>query len=183
MIFDFNWSARLGSEEYDQDRNDVKYVVFGLYEIITRDLHFREEYYPKEVDASDVLEMEEWEKHPDVTLDSDVHQYRQLLGDWLETRAKVDKEMTIYTQAPDFIDWPPVPEFPLVPWIGDMDRTPQQFRGDLIKRGAGFPKWQRPGTCQLPLPQGKRLLATGEIADDDVGDQVETKSSSIESVG
>jgi hypothetical protein len=38
--------------------------------------------------------------------------------------------------------------------------------GEMIRRGENFLKWQRPASRQLPLPQGKRLLATGEIIDD-----------------
>lgn len=49
MIFDFNWAARIGYPHrldsyarYWDQRNDVKGVIFTLYEIITRDEHFRE---------------------------------------------------------------------------------------------------------------------------------------------
>lgn len=142
QIFDFNLSAKLGWEGdvqnngafgYDIDRNDVKFVVFTLYEIITRDLHFREEYYPNELDSSVVLEMDVWEQHAEVRLDSPVSDYRRLLEEWVNTREKVDKGINHYTQAPDAIDWPLLPEFPLVPFVGSMMRKPAQMRQDMIR--------------------------------------------------
>jgi len=42
-----------------------------------------------------------------------------------------------------------------------------QFRFILVDRGLDFLKWQRPPTRDLPLPQGRRLLATGEVVVDD----------------
>lgn len=48
MIFDFNWAARIGYPyrlnnyaQYWDQRSDVKGAIFTLYEIITRDQHFR----------------------------------------------------------------------------------------------------------------------------------------------
>jgi serine/threonine protein kinase len=48
LVFDFNFAARIGypcqeedHEQYSMDRDDVKGVVFTIYEIITRDMHFR----------------------------------------------------------------------------------------------------------------------------------------------
>ncbi|KAH6856312.1 hypothetical protein B0I37DRAFT_443000 [Chaetomium sp. MPI-CAGE-AT-0009] len=49
MLFDFNWSAQIGHyrgpffSSYWDNRDDVRAVVFAIYEIITRDFHFREE--------------------------------------------------------------------------------------------------------------------------------------------
>lgn len=49
MIFDFNWATRIGYPyrpeyyaSYWDQRDDVKGTIFTLYEIITRDGHFRE---------------------------------------------------------------------------------------------------------------------------------------------
>ncbi|KAF8846420.1 hypothetical protein BDZ45DRAFT_756235 [Acephala macrosclerotiorum] len=178
QIFDFNMAAKLGWEgdmenggtfAYDADRNDVKLTVFTIYEIITRDLHFREDYYPIKSDYSAVLEMDAWEQHSEVRLDSPMSDYRQELEEWVKTRKEAENEITHYTQAPDAIDWPPLPEFPLVPFAGNMKRRPSQRRQEMIKRGADFLKWQRPASSELPLPRGKRLLATGEVVHDDGG--------------
>jgi hypothetical protein len=178
QIFDFNSSAKLGWEGdvenngtfgYDPACNDVKLTVFTLYEIITRDLHFREDYYPIKADYSVVLEMAAWEQHVDVRLDSPVPDYRRVLEEWINTRNETDKVITHYSQAPDAINWPPLPEFLLVPFGAGLDRIPAAMRQDMIRQGVHFLKWQRPGSCELPLPPGQRLLATGEIVRDNRG--------------
>jgi hypothetical protein len=167
LVFDFNWSERLSHPDYEVDRNDVKYVTLTLYEIITRDLHFREENYPEELDSSMWRDMETWGQHAEVRLDSGILDYRQVLEHWVKSREETDKHTTLSSQLPNFIYWPPVPKFPLVPWVGSMSRRPAQMRSDLVKRGASFLKWERPGSNQLPLPSGQRLLATGEIVNED----------------
>lgn len=61
QLFDFNSGAKLGWEgdeennlefQYDADRDDVKFVIFTVYELITREFNFRQEFYPEELDHS-----------------------------------------------------------------------------------------------------------------------------------
>lgn len=87
-IFNFNSASHLGDTEgdtstryddvfyYDEDRNDVKYTILTLYEIITRDIHFRQESYPHELDVAAMLPAV-WRKHPEVHLDAPVEEYRR----------------------------------------------------------------------------------------------------------
>jgi len=128
---------------YDEARNDVKLAVFTLYEIITRDLSFREENYPEELEMSMVLEKQEWEQHPDVRLEEgvEVAEYRRVLEEWIEARKAVDAELTDYKQAPEYIDWPPLPEFPLVDCCGTMLRRRAQMRQGMVRRGEPYIKW------------------------------------------
>jgi hypothetical protein len=172
QLFDFNMAAKLGWEgdssehgndvfAFDEDRNDVKCAVFTLYEIITRDLHLREEYHPHELDISILLDLETWEQHPDTRLDADPAEYRTLLEDWLGIRRDIDKEIDHFSKAPRALEWPPLPEF----------EKAAHMRQELILQGGGeFLKWQRPGSNKLPLPKGQRLLATGEIVDNSAAD-------------
>lgn len=175
QIFDFNMAARLGWEgdtsegghgafAFDEHRNDVKLAVFTLYEVITRDLHFREEYYPHELDTSMVLGLDDWEAHPDVRLDADVAGYRRLLLSWLDERGRADGHVVHFSQLPGALDWPPLPEFPA---LYDGERRAAHMRQVMIMRGGDFLTWQRPGSRELPLPQGQRLLATGDVVEDD----------------
>lgn len=173
QIFDFNLAAKLGWEgdssehgnhafAYDEHRNDVKCAVFTLYEIITRDLHLREEYYPHELDVSILLDLDTWVKHPDVRLDADPSDYRRILEDWLVTRRDTDKKIDYFTKAPNALDWPPLPEF----------ESAARMRQVLILQGGGeYLNWQRPGSKMFPLPKGQRLLATGEVVDDNAQDE------------
>ncbi|KAK0716517.1 hypothetical protein B0T21DRAFT_296186 [Apiosordaria backusii] len=173
-VFDFNMGAKLGWEGdkdhldmfgYDEDRNDVKLAVFTLYEIITRDISFREENELEDLDIAMVLDQDEWEKHPDVCLEEGVavSEYRRVLEEWVSARKKTENEITYYKQAPEFIDWPGLPEFPLAEFVGSVTRRASQMRSEMIRRGEPFIKWQRPPTAHLPLPEGQRLLATGEV--------------------
>lgn len=173
-LFDFNLASKLGWEgdaqhrrafAYEPARNDVKSAIFTLYEAITRDMHFREENYPESLDASMVAGIERWEKHADVRLDADVAEYRRVLERWVTARERADAEVTHWTRVSRPITWPPLPELPLVPWVGSMMRRSSQMRQEMVRRGADFLRWQRPPSCELPPPEGSYLLATGQIVD------------------
>jgi hypothetical protein len=150
-IFDFNLGAKLGwggdtdyrgAYGYDKHRNDVKFAVFTLYEVITRDLSFREK-DPHELEASMVLEMKDWEKHPDVRLERGVKvsEYRRVLENWVNTRRQIDAELQDYKQAPESIDWPPLPQFPVVSDMGLMMRSPSRMRQVMFGLGEPFITW------------------------------------------
>ncbi|KAK3295269.1 uncharacterized protein B0H64DRAFT_394744 [Chaetomium fimeti] len=173
-IFDFNLGAKLGWEggknhrgafRYDEHRNDVKLAIFTLYEIITRDLSFREENHPHELDSSTILEMD-WKQHPEVRLEEGVEvlEYRRVLEDWAKSRGTSD--IQDYKQAPESIDWPPLPQFPLLGVGWAKSREAAQMRQSMVRWGEPFLKWERPPTSHLPLPAGQRLLATGEVVGD-----------------
>lgn len=150
---------------YDEDRSDVKLAVFAVYEIITSDISYREENELEDLYVAQVLDQEEWEQHPDVQLEEGVpvSEYRRVLMEWVSSRKKTEKETTFYKQAPEFIDWPGQPGFQLVDFVGRVTRRASQMRSQMIKRGEPFIRWQRSATAQLPLREGQRLLATGEI--------------------
>lgn len=63
MLFDFNFSARIGSSlrnmgtHFFKERDDITCVIFTLYEILTRDEHFRSVTH-RDRDSSSVLNME-----------------------------------------------------------------------------------------------------------------------------
>lgn len=129
MLFDFNYSARIGGPLRDglriywENRDDVKGVVFTLYEIITRDDHFRS--VPHwEQDASSVLDTKDWTQHPDVRLDYPFSEYRAVLEKWLKAR-KQRGLLAVYTDAPEYIDWPDMQEPSCFP---DVD--PSQYAVD-----------------------------------------------------
>lgn len=151
---------------YEEDRNDVKFVAFTLYEIITREFEFRREFYPHELKMSRVLKKPEWEKHPDVQLDSPVAEYRHILSEWVSKRKKIDKEINHFTKTPEPLDWPPLPDSLALDLDSWPIRRPAAYRVALIRLGKDFLKWQRPPTRDTPPPKGWRLLATGEVVRD-----------------
>lgn len=191
-IFDFNLASHLGDTEgdnstrirnifsYEEERNDVKFTIFTLYEIITRDMHFREESYPHELDVATMLPAM-WEKHPEVQLDAPVEEYRRVLDEWVKRREDVKDEITHWKQARSLLEWPPLPELDETVWCGELYRREYAWRQELDVYDLGYLNWQRPATCELPVltPEGggRRLLATGEFVDEngdavDIGTQI-----------
>ncbi|KAK1675350.1 hypothetical protein BDP55DRAFT_663965 [Colletotrichum godetiae] len=85
LLFDFDYSGRIGDTGYVENRNDIKGVIFILYEIITRDNHFREVPHQKQ-NPNDVQGLPVWSKHPEVQLDHSVSEYRSALDRWVEER-------------------------------------------------------------------------------------------------
>lgn len=67
-LFDFNFSARIGSKSHLADCDDIKGVIFTLYEIITRDTSFNK-MLESQRDPAKIEGLEEWVQHPDVKLD------------------------------------------------------------------------------------------------------------------
>ncbi|CAH0052105.1 unnamed protein product [Clonostachys solani] len=145
MIFDFNFSARIGRGGYYEARNDVKGVIFTMYEIITRDDRHRD----IRQDVS-VIEGEEWAKHPDVLLDHPVSEFRAVLAAWSERR-RAGTQIAKNTEATDPLDWPPLPEPPLTERIWEISGHEQKWmmklydwrRNELLEKGQTVLDWQR----------------------------------------
>ncbi|KAJ8128618.1 hypothetical protein O1611_g5016 [Lasiodiplodia mahajangana] len=165
MLFDFNYSGRIGGIGYDKDRNDVKGVIFTLYEIITRDTHFRDIPYGQQNPID--LQRLEWVQHPDVKLDHSVSEFRSVLNKWVKSRE--EKQVSIYTEAPEYIDWPEFPKPPAREQVFlDMCGNPTTVKGvvmvdmrrDLREQGIKVVNWERPG--QNKLGNRNHVLANGE---------------------
>lgn len=146
-------------------RDDVRAVIFTLYEIITRDFHFREEDWSK-LDVAMIKDIK-WVQHPEVTLDHPVAEYRALLDAWVKTREE-GQQITVYTDAPEYIDWPvlekQVVERPLA--NGTVFKAlgwDMVLRSSALARGEVFAEWQRPK--QSALKGDYHLLATGKFLD------------------
>lgn len=173
MLLDFNFAARINhdttengeGEWHDENRNDVKGVIFTIYEIITRDESLRSA--PHEEQNIDSLPLE-WAKHREVQLDRPVDEYRQALQEWRDRRA-LDPGSG---DAPEAINWPPRPKPPRV-----IVRMPDVLGGThtvvmdqwyerrqaILERGEKVLNWERPP--QKVLDDGNRLLSTGKIID------------------
>ncbi|KAK4032282.1 hypothetical protein C8A01DRAFT_50889 [Parachaetomium inaequale] len=177
LLFDFDWSAQIGHNRgysfvpyctaniVDRDiRDDVRAVIFTIYEMITRDFHFREQDW-RELDVSMIQDIE-WVPHPDVTLDHPVAEYRAVLDAWVKTRQE-GKKITIYTDAPEYIDWP-VLEKPVIESTTDAGVVTKEQRypvdrREALARGEQIVEWQRP--MQSTLKGDYHLLATGKLAE------------------
>lgn len=172
LLFGFHFGGQVGGKprEYYKCFDDVRGVIFTLYELITRDEHFREWRGPgAQQDIADVQDLKEWVRHPDVTLDHSVEEYRSVLNKWVEQRRR-GKQIMVYTEASECIDWPDLPEPPPKPMrMTDSSGNPVvQYwstltgrQRDLRKEGKAVLKWQRP--AENTLREGDRVLATGQL--------------------
>ncbi|UKZ81479.1 hypothetical protein TrVFT333_009251 [Trichoderma virens FT-333] len=149
MLFDFNFSARIGMPGYSEARNDIKGTLFTMYEIITRNDDLRTIRH-EDQDVS-VIEREDWAKHPDVLLDHPISEFRRVLKEWCEKR-RAGKQITTYKDAPNFLDWPPVPDPPLseieTHYVGKTVKEVKMLydwkRTELKEQGKTILNWQRP---------------------------------------
>ncbi|EEU39923.1 uncharacterized protein NECHADRAFT_39507 [Fusarium vanettenii 77-13-4] len=173
MLLDFNFAARINrpatedgeGEWHDENRNDVKGVIFTIYEIITRDNSFRDA--PHEEQSIDSLPLE-WVKHQEVQLDRPIVEYRQALQEWRDRRALDPGSRDV----PKAINWPPRPKPPKVSIpMADVHGSPCSITMDqwyerrqaIIRRGGKVLNWERPP--QKVLDDGRRLLSTGKVID------------------
>ncbi len=156
-IFDFNYSIMI-EKHYSPAHDDIKGVVFTLYEIITLDEHFREVPF-EEQDMEAVLGMESWAKHPDVKLDAEVSEFRAVLAEWVTKR----KEKGSFPPAETWVRWPEMPKPPVVSvptylYGDDGSKTTTGTerksvrvvtRKELIDMGTPFWDWERPAGYKL----------------------------------
>lgn len=169
MLFDFNYSGRIGGPGYAEDRDDVKGVVFTLYEIITRDVHFRDIPYSQQ-NPADVEGLEEWVRRPDVKLDHPVSEYRSVLDEWVKRRREGKQQVAVYTEAPEYIDWPDFPApAPKDQIFSDGYGNSTVVRGVVMcdmrrgerEKGVEVLSWERP--AQNKLGNGNRVFENGQL--------------------
>jgi hypothetical protein len=177
QLFDFNQAAKLGWEGdaenqfkfgYDKHRNDVSFVIFTAYELITHRF-IRQESYLEDLDASQILRKRKWVKHRNAKLDNPPEEYQRVLREWVKRRTKSDKVVNHFTKASQPLSWPPL----CVDEFMAQDHSPFKRRGRLrcvlMELGREYLTWERPPTKAMPLPAGQRLLATGEVVEDSDG--------------
>ncbi|KID73742.1 uncharacterized protein G6M90_00g001350 [Metarhizium brunneum] len=175
QIFDFNYAISI-AEYYTPERDDVKGVIFTLYEIITLDEHFRDVPH-KDQDAEALLQME-WSKHPDVKLDSNIQAFRDVLNDWVSRR-----KQRRFEPRDTWLSWPHLSEWPLAPRAlygpdgevtgKEMRPTAALSRRELVSMGEAFWNWERPASYRLA-----GALSRGD-SDGNLSDGAETKASGI----
>jgi hypothetical protein len=166
MIFDFNFSVHFGDPGYIEVRNDIDGAIFTVYEIITRDDKLRATYH-KEKNMAEV-EQKDWLQHPDVQLDHPLSEFREVLQKWSQQR-RAGKQITGYKEAPNYIDWPDLPQPEPSDFVLYYDNVPVtekkvlwcHQRKDMLNDGKTVLEWQRP--CQSSLKPGDRLVETGDF--------------------
>ncbi|KAH6630596.1 hypothetical protein B0J18DRAFT_421650 [Chaetomium sp. MPI-SDFR-AT-0129] len=163
-IFDFNYAIRIG-KDYNPARDDIKGVIFTLFEVVTLDEHFREVPHVEQ-DAEAVLRMT-WEKHPDVQLDADLEVFQSTLDTWVAERKAKE-----FTPRDTWLDWPQMPtppavELPTYDKEGKVTGTKVKSvrvveRRDLVALNKQFWNWERPASYSLTEALAKKQAAEEE---------------------
>ncbi|KAI1287517.1 hypothetical protein F5Y03DRAFT_405495 [Xylaria venustula] len=183
-LFDFNFAARIGrcsseeallylvlpvvyaGESYVKDRNDVKGVIFTMYELVTQDYSLRD--VPHEEQNLEDLTIE-WIKAPGVNLDHPVASYQAVLQDW-QVRRPGNLRDAHAGDVPEPIEWPSRPQPPQKTiTLKDENGKPlyltvdnwDERRQDVRRRGGMVLNWERPP--EEFLGNGTRMLSSGEV--------------------
>jgi serine/threonine protein kinase len=85
MLFDFDWAARVGSREVNLARNDIKGVIFTLYEILTQDNQPRNMRH-EEQDVQKVQALAKWDVKTKIESGTDVKTLRLMVTEWAQRR-------------------------------------------------------------------------------------------------
>ncbi|KFY47289.1 hypothetical protein V494_00044 [Pseudogymnoascus sp. VKM F-4513 (FW-928)] len=152
LLFDFDRAAHVGGPRLLPERNDVSGVIFTLYEIVSRDDHFRRVEH-QEQDPNEVLILESWPVK--CQLDCEVGEFRKLLNEWVQRRKRQDAEPPKNVDfTPDIPDEPPAS--PII--IGTDDSGEPIWGDDLIQRRQDALKsqkliisWERPPVQLAPI--------------------------------
>lgn len=146
-MIDFEYATAMGLPWHVEEFNDVKGVIFTLYEIITLDNSYRK-VHPSEQDPDVVMNLEHWPCRR--KLDAEVETFRLHLKEWVESRQAV----TLCPTTP-----PPFPEMPKPRPVSYLDfatgqpaqiSIPQLRRVDAEKYGNYVISWQRPPSSTRP---------------------------------
>lgn len=163
-LFDFNYSIQIG-EHYEREQDDMKGVIFTLYEIITLDEDPRENASSYEgQDAEALLRLETWTKHPGVELDHDVQVFRGVLETWVKER----KEKPFYTPCDTWVRWSLLGESPMAQYPeygphGEVEKIVKRrgacmTRKALVDMGKPYWKWERPASYRMEDALAKQGL-------------------------
>ncbi len=172
-IFDFNYSIRI-EKHYTPERDDIKGVIFTLYEIMTLDGHFRDVPHAEQ-DAEALLKMT-WEKHPGVQLDADFQAFRDVLDTWVAER----KAKEFFKPTDTWLRWPVMPEPPTIatPTYQDGKLTGTKMKSvtvvrprDLEDMGMPYFNWERPASYNLGEALAKIQAEKKETAGAESDDQ------------
>lgn len=140
-MIDFEYSTAMGLPWHVEDFNDVKGVIFTLYEIITLDNSYRK-VHPSEQDPDVVMNLENWPCRRQ--LDAEVEIFRLHLKKWVKSRQAV----TLSPATP-----PPFPPMPKPRHVTMLDLAtgepaqmsiPQLPLVEAQKYGNQIISWRRP---------------------------------------
>jgi hypothetical protein len=85
MLFDFDWAARVGSSKVNPARNDMKGLLFTLYESLTQDNQVRNMCHEGQ-DVETVQAMAKWNVKTELESGTNVTTLRSMVAEWVQHR-------------------------------------------------------------------------------------------------
>lgn len=149
-LIDFNVSTEIGSELERRPRNDIDGAIYSLYEVLTKDLHFRSTVHHDHWHVEDVTTMEEWPLRVKLEPGLDVQTLRSMVMDWAKKRRETSPSLSTQIQKP--LGIPPLPP----PRINGVEsegavwgwHTTLMYRRTAAS-GERIVRWERPPTKKL----------------------------------
>lgn len=166
-IFDFDYARMLGDKDIFPKKNDTDGLIYTMYNIITQKEDMGNLLLSYE--CIKALQDGEWVKHPDVTLDSPVSDFRKVIDAWARKRRQRE-----FKPKDTWIKVPirgPLPEAPgLYHMTGEVtfrDNVETLCRSQLRLMHIPFYSWERPPSSRL---QERREDADAAEENGEVGD-------------
>ena len=144
MLFDFDRAARIGSHEMYPHRNDVKAVMFTLYEVLTQDNQVRNVRHDEQ-DVRKVQMMEKWNVKTKIETGIDVKTLRSMVDKWAQGRGGPNNAEAGHN-PPLPLRWPrKPPEKKFEPLIinGEPEWPPSERLRRVIPEGVRIVRWER----------------------------------------
>ncbi|THW11730.1 hypothetical protein D6C98_02143 [Aureobasidium pullulans] len=150
QLFDFDRASSIGQLGWAEELNDIKGVIFTLYEIITLDDSYQR-LPPSERNLDVVMNLENWPQRRN--LDVEVQILRKHLEEWVQCRKNMAPNIQEATSPPR------IPEMPKPrPIVDDIDENgtpvyvslPRTQRHLARKYGNYVISWERPPSVINP---------------------------------
>lgn len=150
LLFDFDWAVQVGSQVANPARNDIKGVLFTLYELLTQDYTFRNVRH-EEQDLQKIQSMPEWKVKTKIEQGTDVKTLRDMAEQWAKRR-QTQKASQTSNEIPHPLKWPSKP--PIKPCVLIFENGERvDVMGERLPRvvPADFRvvRWERPPYIKL----------------------------------
>jgi Protein kinase domain len=138
LLFDFHMAARVGAPDEMPARNDVKGVIFTLYESLTHNN------LPEEQDVDKIEALQEWNVKAEIEPSTDVKTLRLMVTKWAHCRRA---NPVVESKPPTPLNWPSKPNTDKVDKVivgGELlDWSDSYWYRRDVSTGERIVRWER----------------------------------------
>ena len=151
-VIDLDCASAIGSEDESRTSNDIDGVIYTMYEVLTRDLQFREEVMPQDYNIEDITLMDTWPLHLDVMLEPglDSQTLRSTVMKWAnDRRQKIANPKHVLLNV---LSFPPMPSRAVEKVIvnGELWYEYETYSlRQMVSTGERIVYWERPSQKKL----------------------------------